>query len=206
MALHAAGRRRKRKLKAEINVVPYIDVMLVLLIIFMVTAPLLNLGTDISLPQSRAKSLQTPQDPVVVSIYADGGYALMLERGRNRTIDAKDLGTGRSQQVKVTPTSGLDKNEIDRIIKEGERYEATDAVRRELAELRNAAETLLYTTDAALEGYVDLVDADTLEDTRESAKRLRTLVDSQGDIQSLRSAYQDLEARTFQLAEKLYGS
>ena len=122
------------------------------------------------------------------------------------SIDAKDLGTGRSQQVKVTPTSGLDKNEIDRIIKEGERYEATDAVRRELAELRNAAETLLYTTDAALEGYVDLVDADTLEDTRESAKRLRTLVDSQGDIQSLRSAYQDLEARTFQLAEKLYGS
>ncbi len=91
MALQAAGRRRKRKLKAEINVVPYIDVMLVLLIIFMVTAPLLNLGTDISLPQSRAKSLQTPQDPVVVSIYADGGYALMLERGRNRAIDAKDL-------------------------------------------------------------------------------------------------------------------
>ena len=91
MALQAAGRRRKRKLKAEINVVPYIDVMLVLLIIFMVTAPLLNLGTDIHLPQSRAKSLQTPKDPVVVSIYADGGYALMLERGRNRSVGAKDL-------------------------------------------------------------------------------------------------------------------
>ncbi|MGN6152387.1 MAG: ExbD/TolR family protein [Lysobacteraceae bacterium] len=91
MALQAAGRRRKRKLKAEINVVPYIDVMLVLLIIFMVTAPLLNLGTDIHLPQSRAKSLQTPKDPIVVSIYADGGYALMLERGRNRSVGAKDL-------------------------------------------------------------------------------------------------------------------
>ena len=122
------------------------------------------------------------------------------------SIDAKDLGTGRSQQVKVTPTSGLDKTEIERIIKEGERYEATDAVRRELAELRNAAETLLYTTEAALEGYVDIVDADTLNDTRDAAKRLRTLVDQQGDIASMRSAYQDLEARTFQLAEKLYGS
>jgi molecular chaperone DnaK len=122
------------------------------------------------------------------------------------SIDAKDLGTGRSQQVKVTPTSGLDKGEIERIIKEGERYEATDAVRRELAELRNAAETLLYTTEAALEGYVDIVDADTLNDTRDAAKRLRTLVDQQGDIASMRSAYQDLEARTFQLAEKLYGS
>jgi biopolymer transport protein TolR len=92
MAHTAAGRRiRKRKLKAEINVVPYIDVMLVLLIIFMVTAPLMNLGTDIKLPQSRAKSLETPQDPIVVSIYADGRYALMLERGKNREMTAADL-------------------------------------------------------------------------------------------------------------------
>jgi biopolymer transport protein TolR len=92
MAHTAAGRRiRKRKLKAEINVVPYIDVMLVLLIIFMVTAPLMNLGTDINLPQSRAKSLEAPKDPIVVSIYADGRYALMLERGKNREMTATDL-------------------------------------------------------------------------------------------------------------------
>jgi biopolymer transport protein TolR len=92
MAHTAAGRRiRKRKLKAEINVVPYIDVMLVLLIIFMVTAPLMNLGTDIKLPQSRAKSLEAPKDPIVVSIYADGRYALMLERGKNREMTAADL-------------------------------------------------------------------------------------------------------------------
>ena len=92
MAVTASGRRiRKRKLKAEINVVPYIDVMLVLLIIFMVTAPLLNLGTDINLPQSRAKSLETPKDPIVVSIYADGRYALMLERGKNREMTAADI-------------------------------------------------------------------------------------------------------------------
>ncbi len=92
MAVTASGRRiRKRKLKAEINVVPYIDVMLVLLIIFMVTAPLLNLGTDINLPQSRAKSMETPKDPIVVSIYADGRYALMLERGKNRELTANDI-------------------------------------------------------------------------------------------------------------------
>ena len=92
MAVTASGRRiRKRKLKAEINVVPYIDVMLVLLIIFMVTAPLLNLGTDINLPQSRAKSLETPKDPIVVSVYADGRFALMLERGKNREMTAADI-------------------------------------------------------------------------------------------------------------------
>ena len=50
--------RKRRKLKSEINVVPYIDVMLVLLIIFMITAPLLNVATEINLPQSKARSLQ----------------------------------------------------------------------------------------------------------------------------------------------------
>jgi biopolymer transport protein TolR len=91
MAIAASGRRpRKRKLKAEINVVPYIDVMLVLLIIFMVTAPLLNLGTDINLPDSRARSLGTPKEPVVVSVYADGAYALMFEK-QNQSVGGEEL-------------------------------------------------------------------------------------------------------------------
>ncbi|MFZ5655616.1 MAG: protein TolR [Pseudomonadota bacterium] len=69
-------RHRKRKLKSEINVVPYIDVMLVLLVIFMITAPLLNLGVDVTLPDGKAKSLQQKQDPIVVTAYADGRLAL----------------------------------------------------------------------------------------------------------------------------------
>lgn len=62
---------------SDINVVPLTDVMLVLLIIFMVTTPLLNLGTDIRLPDSNAMALSTPKEPVVVSIYANGSFALM---------------------------------------------------------------------------------------------------------------------------------
>lgn len=72
-------RRRKRKLKSEINVVPYIDVMLVLLVIFMITAPLLNLGVDVDLPQSNARSITAEIDPVVVTVYADGGYGLTVK-------------------------------------------------------------------------------------------------------------------------------
>ena len=87
----ASRRQRKRKLKAEINVVPYIDVMLVLLIIFMVTAPLLNLGTDIKLPDSKAKALSTPKQPIVVSVYADGRYALMVERDRNQEMPGTEI-------------------------------------------------------------------------------------------------------------------
>jgi len=83
-------RSKRRKLKNEINVVPYIDVMLVLLIIFMVTTPLMNLGTDINLPDSNAMSLGSPQDPVVVSVYPDGALALMVEQ-QNTSVTREDL-------------------------------------------------------------------------------------------------------------------
>jgi molecular chaperone DnaK len=121
------------------------------------------------------------------------------------SIDAKDLGSGRSQQINVQPTSGLTKDEIERIIGEGERHQAADAVRKELAELKNQAETLLYTTEAALEGYQDLVDGEMIERARLSCQRLRELLDSQGDLTNIRSSYQELEALTFKIAESLYG-
>ena len=73
-------RARKRRLKAEINVVPYIDVMLVLLIIFMVTAPLLNVGVDVNLPQADAQTLeQSKKQPVVVQVDKEGSLALTYE-------------------------------------------------------------------------------------------------------------------------------
>ncbi|RMH94134.1 protein TolR [Lysobacter pythonis] len=86
-----ARRYKKRKLKAEINVVPYIDVMLVLLIIFMVTAPLLNLGVDVELPQSRAKSIQSKQDPVVVSVDRSGRMFLTLQGDKNREVSREEM-------------------------------------------------------------------------------------------------------------------
>jgi biopolymer transport protein TolR len=83
--------RKKRKLKNEINVVPYIDVMLVLLIIFMVTAPLLNLGVEIELPQSNARPVETQKDPVVVEVSEDGRYFLTLQGATAEEIDAESL-------------------------------------------------------------------------------------------------------------------
>ncbi|HET6545948.1 MAG TPA: protein TolR [Rhodanobacteraceae bacterium] len=85
------SRRHKRKLKAEINVVPYIDVMLVLLIIFMVTAPLLNLGVDIELPQSSAKAIKNDKEPVLVSVDKDGVFYLTLGKTPRETIDPDTL-------------------------------------------------------------------------------------------------------------------
>jgi len=121
------------------------------------------------------------------------------------SIDAKDLGTGRSQQMNITPASGLTKEEIERIIQEGERHRETDGVRKELAELRNQAETLLYTTEAALEGYSDLVAEEVLTGARQRAGHLRSLLESGSDLAAIRESYQSLEAVTFEIAEKLYG-
>jgi biopolymer transport protein TolR len=90
--MHNSSRSRKRrKLNASINVVPYIDVMLVLLIIFMITAPLLNLGVDIQLPQSRAKAIQNDKEPIVISVDKDGKYWLTLSNAPREEIGADDL-------------------------------------------------------------------------------------------------------------------
>ncbi|MBW8809837.1 MAG: protein TolR [Lysobacter sp.] len=102
-------RRRKRKLKSEINVVAYIDVMLVLLIIFMVTAPLLTLGIDVDLPKSNAKSIETKNDPVVVQIDDKGNFFLAVKAGSNEAVSQETLATKVGALVKQ---NGKDKLQV----------------------------------------------------------------------------------------------
>ena len=66
------GRRGRRAVMSEINVTPFVDVMLVLLIVFMVSAPLLTVGVPIDLPQSQAKSLDQDKEPLTVSVNVKG--------------------------------------------------------------------------------------------------------------------------------------
>ncbi|HWK93985.1 MAG TPA: protein TolR [Pseudolabrys sp.] len=73
------GRRRRRSVMAEINVTPMVDVMLVLLIIFMVSAPLLTVGVPIDLPQSQAKSLDQDKEPLTLSVNTQGKVFLQNE-------------------------------------------------------------------------------------------------------------------------------
>ncbi|QWT20303.1 protein TolR [Bacillus sp. NP157] len=93
MATRNVYRRHKRKLKSEINVVPYIDVMLVLLIIFMVTTPMMNLGVDIQLPQTNAKSLQDKKDPVVVSVDEQGQIYLTANGTKREPVSIDEFKT-----------------------------------------------------------------------------------------------------------------
>lgn len=86
--------RRKRRPVAEINVVPYIDVMLVLLIIFMITAPLLSQGVDVDLPQAQAESLdEDSEEPLVASVDKEGRYYLNIGDSQDEPMEAVDLAT-----------------------------------------------------------------------------------------------------------------
>ena len=78
--------RRRRGVMSEINVTPMVDVMLVLLIIFMVSAPLLTVGVPIDLPQSQAKSLDQDKEPLTISVNGEGKIFL-----QNTEIGVEDL-------------------------------------------------------------------------------------------------------------------
>jgi molecular chaperone DnaK len=122
------------------------------------------------------------------------------------SVEAKDAATSKAQTTKVVPSSGLNQEEVDRLVDEADRFKFADALRSEMAELKNQAATLLYTTEQAIEGYKNLVDDAAIERTVIAAAELRRLLEGHGDIVSIREAYQQLEAETFAIAEKLYGA
>jgi molecular chaperone DnaK len=122
------------------------------------------------------------------------------------SVEAKDLGTGRVQAVNVRPTSGLSEPEINRLVSEGERFKETDEIRRTLAELSNQAETLIYTTEQALEGYADLLGEEKVASVKADLLALKESLESGTDLQGIRDAYARLETATFQIAEAMYGT
>ena len=88
------SRHGRRRMMAEINVVPYIDVMLVLLIIFMVTTPLITQGVRIELPQAPSEVLPpSDQEPVVVTVAADGQVFVDIGENPEQAIDDETLVT-----------------------------------------------------------------------------------------------------------------
>lgn len=96
--------RSRRRPVAEINVVPYIDVMLVLLIIFMVTAPLITQGVKVDLPQANAEPLEEDsKPPLVASINENGEYFLSTDSEKNEPMSATDLAVVVAAQLQVEP-------------------------------------------------------------------------------------------------------
>lgn len=110
--------RQKRRPLAEINVVPYIDVMLVLLVIFMITTPLLMQGVNVQLPQTKAKALALKKDiPMVISIDRQGKYYLNISKHPTHALNAQALMT----QVAARLAIAKEKHEEKPIYVKGDR-------------------------------------------------------------------------------------
>ena len=104
MRARGTSRTQRRRPMSEINVVPYIDVMLVLLVIFMVTAPLLTQGVKVDLPSADAEPLDTrEQEPLVVSVTAAGEYFVNYGEGKDKPIDAQTLLDRTSALLRLRP-------------------------------------------------------------------------------------------------------
>lgn len=99
--------RRRRKPVSEINVVPYIDVMLVLLVVFMVTAPLLTQGVSVNLPNAPSEALimSENQQVVVVSVKADGRYYIDLGSDPERSVSIDYIADKVAKIMRVKPAT-----------------------------------------------------------------------------------------------------
>lgn len=96
--------RKRRRPVSEINVVPYIDVMLVLLIIFMVTAPLITQGVKVDLPKAEAQPLEEEaKPPLVATVDAQGQYYLNVGDSQQEPMSAEDLATLVAKHLNVEP-------------------------------------------------------------------------------------------------------
>jgi len=107
MAANSSTRFRKRRM-SEINVVPYIDVMLVLLVIFMVTAPMLTEGVQVELPQTFAKAMaKNQEEPVVVSVDVKGQYYINIGDNTDKPLSVEDLITRVAAVMRHRPSQGI---------------------------------------------------------------------------------------------------
>lgn len=102
--MESTFRRERKKPVAEMNVVPYIDVMLVLLVIFMVTAPMLTQGLQVELPKAVTDSISLKnREPVIVSIKADGSYWIKHGSGKDRRIKRDAIAARVSEILNASP-------------------------------------------------------------------------------------------------------
>lgn len=134
-----------------------------------------------------------PQIEVTFDIDADG----ILH------VTAKDLGTGKEQSIVVRPSSGLTEEEIQRILKEAEQYAEEDRKKRELAEARNQADSLIYSVEKTLRELGDKVTDDLKRDVEEKIQALRKAMEGDS-IEAIRRASDELTQASYRLAEMLY--
>ncbi|RKO60998.1 Molecular chaperone [Caldibacillus debilis GB1] len=118
-------------------------------------------------------------------------------------VSAKDLGTGKQQKITIKSNSGLTEEEIQRMIKEAEENAERDRKRKEEAELKNAADQLIFTTDKTLKEVEGKVSQDEINRAKEAKEELKKALEK-NDIQEIRTKKDKLQEIIQNISVKLY--
>ncbi|QQR43880.1 molecular chaperone DnaK [Myxococcus xanthus] len=118
-------------------------------------------------------------------------------------VSAKDLGTGKVQQVRVVSNSGLSEAEIQAMISDAQSHASDDKKKKELAELRNNADGLIYTTEKSLEEYASLLSEKDREEIKADLERLKEVLNT-SDAAVLKESFQRLEGSAYRIADAIY--
>jgi molecular chaperone DnaK len=121
------------------------------------------------------------------------------------SVSARDMGTGKSQSIVVTASSGLTEEEVERLVSEAAGHAADDTALRAMTELRNKAEALTYSTERTLEEFADDIDAADRDGIKKALEATRQQMQSE-DAASLKLALDELSSLTYQMTEKLYAA
>ncbi|MDR0503975.1 MAG: molecular chaperone DnaK [Treponema sp.] len=118
-------------------------------------------------------------------------------------VSAKDLGTGKEQKIRIESSSGLSDNDIDRMVKEAEMHAEEDKKEREKAEVRNEADSMIYSTEKNIKDLGDKVTAEDKSKTEEAIAGLRKALEG-GDIQTIKDKTEALKQVSYKIAEEIY--
>jgi len=118
-------------------------------------------------------------------------------------VSAKDLGTGKEQSIRITASSGLSKDEVDKMVQEAASHEAEDKKKRELIEARNHADSLVYSTEKSLKEYGDKIDAAEKQKIEDAATALKKAMEG-SDADAIKKASDELMQASHKLAEAVY--
>ena len=118
-------------------------------------------------------------------------------------VSAKDMGTGKEQSIKITASSGLSEQDIQRLVREAEAHASDDKKKQELIEARNHADSLIYGTEKSLADLGDKADAAVKNDIEGKIASLRKLMEGE-DATAIKNATEELAKASHKLAEQLY--
>jgi molecular chaperone DnaK len=118
-------------------------------------------------------------------------------------VSAKDKGTGKEQQIRIQASGGLSEADIDQMVKDAERFAEEDKKRRESAEAKNNADSLVHATERQLEEHGEKIDAALKAEVEAAIAEAKTAIDS-GDVEQMNAKTQALTEKAMKMGQAIY--